>query len=118
MGETLAINGQLPAKYLLSKRLRDVGIKVVLSGEGADEALLGYPHFKQDLGEMRAVPPPWLTSLATQNGLTQGVFLPRQNSSRFSHLPSFLTAFPQTEISRTAVPRRVLSLIVENRFSP
>ena len=63
MGETLAINGQLPAKYVLFKRLREAGIKVVLSGEGADEALLGYPHFKQDLGALLEVSPPWLSLL-------------------------------------------------------
>jgi asparagine synthase (glutamine-hydrolysing) len=33
--------------YLLSKRTREAGIKVVLSGEGADEAFLGYDLFKE-----------------------------------------------------------------------
>ena len=47
-GESFAINGQLSAKYLLSKRVQKDGVRVVLSGEGADEALLGYPHLKQD----------------------------------------------------------------------
>ena len=47
-GECFAINGQLPAKYILSKRVQADGVKVILSGEGADEALLGYPHLKQD----------------------------------------------------------------------
>ncbi|WP_070106588.1 asparagine synthase (glutamine-hydrolyzing) [Burkholderia plantarii] len=32
--------------YLLSRRVREAGIKVVLSGEGADEAFLGYGIFK------------------------------------------------------------------------
>ncbi|MDM5176108.1 asparagine synthase (glutamine-hydrolyzing) [Massilia sp. DJPM01] len=35
--------------YLLSKSVRDKGIKVVLSGEGADEAFLGYDLFKETL---------------------------------------------------------------------
>ncbi|MCZ6714819.1 MAG: asparagine synthase-related protein, partial [Deltaproteobacteria bacterium] len=34
--------------YLLSKRVRDHGFKGVLSGEGSDEILGGYPHFRQD----------------------------------------------------------------------
>lgn len=35
--------------FLLSKRTREAGIKVVLSGEGADEAFLGYDIFKETL---------------------------------------------------------------------
>ena len=46
--EGLAINGHLPAKYLLSERARKKGVPVVLSGEGSDELFLGYPHFALD----------------------------------------------------------------------
>lgn len=35
--------------YLLSRQTRAAGIKVVLSGEGADEAFLGYDLFKETL---------------------------------------------------------------------
>lgn len=35
--------------YILSKRTQDEGIKVILSGEGADEAFLGYDLFKETL---------------------------------------------------------------------
>lgn len=35
--------------FLLSKRTREAGIKVILSGEGADEAFLGYDLFKETL---------------------------------------------------------------------
>ena len=35
--------------YLLSKAVQEAGIKVVLSGEGADEAFLGYDIFKETL---------------------------------------------------------------------
>ena len=46
--EGLAINGHLPAKYLLSRSVHNAGFKVALTGEGADEVFLGYPHFKLD----------------------------------------------------------------------
>ncbi|OKJ48700.1 asparagine synthase (glutamine-hydrolyzing) [Streptomyces sp. CB02115] len=35
--------------YLLSRHVRDAGIKVILSGEGADEAFLGYSLFRETL---------------------------------------------------------------------
>ena len=47
--EGLAINGHLPAKFLLSRAIARAGFKVVLSGEGADEILAGYPHQREDL---------------------------------------------------------------------
>ncbi|MCB9648238.1 MAG: asparagine synthase (glutamine-hydrolyzing) [Deltaproteobacteria bacterium] len=46
--EGLCINAQLPAKYLLAQAIRASGAKVVISGEGADEAFLGYPHLLAD----------------------------------------------------------------------
>lgn len=47
--EGLSINGHLAGKYMLNKAIRDAGFKVALSGEGADEALAGYPHLREDL---------------------------------------------------------------------
>ncbi|MFC7047607.1 asparagine synthase (glutamine-hydrolyzing) [Emcibacter nanhaiensis] len=37
------------AKYLMSRHVRDVGYKVVVTGEGSDELFAGYPSFRQDL---------------------------------------------------------------------
>jgi asparagine synthase (glutamine-hydrolysing) len=47
--EAPANNSHGIAKFLLSRAVRDAGYKVVLTGEGADEVLFGYPHFRQDL---------------------------------------------------------------------
>ena len=47
--ETLIFNGQGMAKYLLSRAVREAAIKVVFTGEGADEILAGYPPFRRDL---------------------------------------------------------------------
>ncbi len=54
--EGLAINGQLSAKFLLAQAVMNEGLKVVLTGEGADEAFFGYPHLVQD----------WLKTSAAQ----------------------------------------------------
>lgn len=46
--ETQMFNGHGVAKYLLSRAVREAGIKVVFTGEGADEMLGGYPYFRVD----------------------------------------------------------------------
>lgn len=47
--ETLCFNPHGIAKFLLSRAVHAAGYKVVLTGEGADEILAGYPHFRRDL---------------------------------------------------------------------
>lgn len=47
--ETMFFNGHGVAKFLLSRAVRDAGIKVVFTGEGADEMLGGYPPFRRDV---------------------------------------------------------------------
>ncbi len=47
--EEVSINSHLSAKFLLFKEMKKAGVRVSLSGEGSDELLLGYPHFKLDL---------------------------------------------------------------------
>ena len=51
--ETLAVNAHGVAKYLLSRAVRDAGFKVVLTGEGSDEILGGYTHFRRDMPSAR-----------------------------------------------------------------
>jgi asparagine synthase (glutamine-hydrolysing) len=47
--ETPFVNGHGVAKFLLSRAVRDAGIKVVFTGEGADEVLGGYAPFRRDV---------------------------------------------------------------------
>jgi asparagine synthase (glutamine-hydrolysing) len=46
--ETQMFNGHGVAKYLLSQAVREAGIKVVFTGEGAGEMLGGYSFFRID----------------------------------------------------------------------
>ncbi len=46
--EAFCVNSHGVAKYLLSRAVRDAGYKVVLTGEGSDEILGGYMHFRRD----------------------------------------------------------------------
>ena len=47
--ETPLFRTALVPLYLLSKRVNGAGIKVILTGEGADEVFLGYDIFKESL---------------------------------------------------------------------
>ncbi len=47
--ETLCVNAHGVAKYLLSRAVHKAGYKVVLTGEGSDEILGGYLHFRRDM---------------------------------------------------------------------
>ena len=46
--EGLSNNLHAGAKILVARRIRDDGYRVALTGEGADEAFLGYEHFRYD----------------------------------------------------------------------
>ena len=56
-------NINVAAKFYLSKVLKNAAQKVVLTGEGADESLLGYGFFKQDLTapytDIKKLPTAW-----------------------------------------------------------
>ena len=53
--ESLVVNTHSVAKYILSRAVRDAGFKVVLTGEGSDEILAGYMHFRRDISSTRGV---------------------------------------------------------------
>jgi asparagine synthase (glutamine-hydrolysing) len=80
--ETLCFNAHGVAKYLLSRAVRDAGIKVVLTGEGADEILAGYAHFRRDLllhqtqGQDEQAIRQLLEQLQANNLLSRGTLLP------------------------------------------
>jgi asparagine synthase (glutamine-hydrolysing) len=80
--ETLCINAHGVAKYTLSRAVRDAGYKVVLTGEGSDEILAGYPHFRRDMllydsnGQDPAVTRALLDELDRSNPVSRGLLLP------------------------------------------
>ena len=84
--ETQMFNGHGVAKYLLSRAVRAAGIKVVFTGEGADEMLGGYPYFRVDAlnddaaltaGEKSAL----LDEMLGANAATRALLMPEQVSS-------------------------------------
>jgi len=80
--ETLTANPHGVAKFLLSQMVRDHGFKVVLTGEGSDEILGGYAHFRRDMllynsaGQDPQEVKRLLAELADSNEVSRGVLLP------------------------------------------
>ncbi len=105
-GEGLAINGQLPAKLLLSRAIREAGFSVVLTGEGADELFYGYSHLLADLEATlpEAARVAVRQRLRAGHGASRGVMLPHAGAAggadpllapfaaRLGAVPAFLRA--------------------------
>jgi asparagine synthase (glutamine-hydrolysing) len=104
--ETLCINAHGVAKYLLSRAVRDAGYKVVITGEGSDEILGGYAHFRRDMllynqqGQDPAEVAALLASLDKLNPVSRGLLLPHGESLPLENVrrvlgfvPSWIEAF-------------------------
>ena len=80
--ETFCVNAHGVAKFLLSKAVRDAGYKVVITGEGSDEILGGYAHFRRDMllynreGQDAAEIEQLLAWLNENNSVSRGLLLP------------------------------------------
>jgi asparagine synthase (glutamine-hydrolysing) len=80
--ETMCINAHGVAKFVLSRAVRDAGYKVVLTGEGSDEILGGYPPFRRDMllhdsgGQDAATVERLLAELQRANPVSRGLLLP------------------------------------------
>jgi asparagine synthase (glutamine-hydrolysing) len=80
--ETLCFNAHGVAKYLLSRAVRDAGYKVVMTGEGSDEILGGYAHFRRDMllynreGQDAGMTAGLLEELERSNPVSRGLLLP------------------------------------------
>lgn len=97
--ETFFSNTHGVAKYLLSRLVRQQGFKTVLTGEGADEHLAGYPHFRQDDLADRFPDPDArrqaMQALAERNAISAGLLISneRVNVPPFEQCLGFVPAF-------------------------
>ena len=80
--ETFCVNAHGVAKFMLSKAVRDAGYKVVITGEGSDEILGGYAHFRRDMllynreGQDPSEIEQLLAWLNDNNTVSRGLLLP------------------------------------------
>ncbi len=95
--EGWAVNGHLPAKFLLNQAIANAGYKVALTGEGADELVAGYPHLRVDEGRANGLDID--SVILDRNPASRGIMLAtgrgldlRDVHQRLGYLPAFLEA--------------------------
>jgi asparagine synthase (glutamine-hydrolysing) len=116
--ETLCINAHGVAKYLLSRAVRDAGYKVVLTGEGSDEILGGYAHFRRDIllynqeGQDPAVIAALLGDLERLNPVSCRLLLPHGEAMDLEgvkRLLGFVPSWIETFSARSGKMRHLMS---------
>jgi asparagine synthase (glutamine-hydrolysing) len=105
--ETPMVNGHGAAKFLLSKAVREAGLKVVFTGEGSDELLGGYATFRRDVllhhasGRSKQETAAILDKMFASNAATRSIFMQQDPDNpafidvrkRLGWLPSFMETF-------------------------
>jgi asparagine synthase (glutamine-hydrolysing) len=122
--ESPCSNGHGVAKYLLSQAVRDAGFKVVLTGEGSDEVLAGYPHFRQDMlihdspGQDPAETQRLVAALADANKVSQGLLLSNEQADGSVLMRRLLGFTPAMFMPMFAGLRRIAPLFNADYFAP
>ena len=107
--ETPFVNANGVAKFLLSRAVNQRGIKVVLTGEGADEMLGGYLPFKRDAilhhgnGRSEAESQAMIEKMFEANPAARAIFMRegasdpaiREVVTRLGWVPSFMETYGQ-----------------------
>jgi asparagine synthase (glutamine-hydrolysing) len=98
--ETFCFNAHGVAKYLLSRAVRDAGYKVVITGEGSDEILGGYAHFRRDMvlynqdRQDPAAAAGLLDELERLNPVSRGLLLPHGTTKPLENVKRILDFVP------------------------
>ncbi|WP_085200194.1 asparagine synthase (glutamine-hydrolyzing) [Mycobacterium fragae] len=104
-------NGHIVAKYLLSRRVRERNMKVVLSGQGADEVLAGYAHFISDFHNLRSTPDGRsLAEVSSVHATSRGLHLPVGEMADISAIQRTFGFVPTWLSARAATATRLRSL--------
>ena len=120
--ESLCLNAHCVAKYLLSRAVREAGFKVVLTGEGSDEMLGGYAHFREDMlrydsaGQDSAEIQRLMIQLEEANKVSQGILISRE-TLEVSPLMTRLLGFTPSMYMPFVVRSHRLGLLFDSNHS-
>ena len=115
--ELPCLNAHTVAKFMLSRAVRADGRKVVLTGEGSDEILAGYPHFRRDMllhhteGQEPAEVQRLMDQLAAGNQVSRGLLMPEGDSVAGPVAREVLEFFPSWLDAQSGVFKRVQKLM-------
>ena len=103
----------LSAKYLLHQRIHDDGYKVVLTGEGADEAFGGYAHLQiehwRSTGEHALI-----DRLSASNRTSRGMMIPDGATLDLTGVKRQLGYTPAWMEAKAALGRRLHELLCDD----
>jgi asparagine synthase (glutamine-hydrolysing) len=122
--EAPCVNAHFVAKYLLSRAVRDDGFKVVLTGEGSDEVLGGYAHFREDMlrydnaGQDPADIERLIAELEKANKVSEGILLSSDRSGRSPMMDRVLGFVPTMYLSIFARLKRLAPLFDADYLAP
>ena len=125
--EHFCINAHGVAKYLLSRAVRKAGYKVVLTGEGSDEILGGYPHFRRDMllynreGQNADEVAALLDNLEKLNPVSRGLLMPDGEARPLENvrrLLGFVPSWIETFSARSAKMQDLLAPDFAAEYGP
>jgi asparagine synthase (glutamine-hydrolysing) len=118
--ETFCFNAHGVAKFLLSRAVRDAGYKVVITGEGSDEILGGYAHFRRDMllynrdGQDPATVAALLQDLENLNPVSRGLLLPHGKAKPLENVKRILGFVPSWIETFSARSAKMQELLAED----
>jgi asparagine synthase (glutamine-hydrolysing) len=118
------INGHTVAKFMLSRAVRESGYKVVLTGEGSDEILAGYPHFRRDMllhhtvGQDPATVNRLLAQLVDSNQVSRGLLLPEGDVDTGTVCTTLLGFVPSWLEAMSGTAARMRGLLRDDFLAP
>jgi asparagine synthase (glutamine-hydrolysing) len=108
---------------MLSRAVRADGRKVVLTGEGSDEILAGYPHFRRDMllyhteGQEQAEVERLMATLVAGNQVSRGILMPEGESKAGRVAHAVLDYIPSWLDAQTGVIARIQGMMRDDFVS-
>jgi asparagine synthase (glutamine-hydrolysing) len=119
--ETLIFNNNTVAKFLLSRFTQNAGLKVILTGEGSDEVLAGYPIFREDMlrydnkGQDPVIIEELIKQLHERNKASHGLFSTSNDDNDLSQAKDLLGFIP-TMLKATSAGGAILSALHNDEY--